>query len=172
MHPTKPNAGGAFPVTTFPNLAGGTLTVGGASDRWTLFVVYRGKHCPKCKTYLNSLETMKADWDAAGFDIIVTSADPEEKADDDVAEFGWTFPLGHSMTEDQMQAIGLYISDPLSPQENDRRFAEPGTFCISPEGIAQVVAISNAPAARPDLADLLAGMKFTIENNRPPRGMA
>jgi hypothetical protein len=32
--------------------------------------------------------------------------------------------------------------------------------------------ISNGPAARPDLEELLDGMKFNIENNRPERGTA
>jgi len=61
------------------------------------------------------MNSQKAD---AGFDVIAVSADSREKAQVDVAEFGWTFP-----------------------------------------------------AARPDLAELLDGMIFTIDNDRPARGM-
>lgn len=164
-------AGSAFPEVSFPKVGGGALSVGGASDRWTLFIVYRGKHCPKCKTYLGKLEAMKADWEAAGFDIVVTSADPESKAVADRDEFGWSFDLGHSLSEDQMRELCLYISDPLSPSETEYRFPEPGLFVIRPDGTSQIIAISNGPAARPDLAELLPGMVFTIENDRPARGM-
>ncbi|MEO0999507.1 MAG: redoxin domain-containing protein [Pseudomonadota bacterium] len=165
-------AGAPMPVLSFPLLGGGTAAIGGERARWTLLIVYRGRHCPKCKTYLGKLERLAADWDAAGFDILTVSGDPEEKAAADVAEFGWTFPVAHSMSEEQMRALGLYVSDPLSEAETDRRFPEPGLFCIRPDGRAQVIAISNAPGARPDLGDLLAGMVYTLETGRPPRGTA
>lgn len=172
MTSSKPAAGGALPSLSFPKVGGGTLSVGGARERWTLFIVYRGKHCGRCKKYLGILEGMKSDWENAGFDIVTVSADPEEKAQADIAEFGWSFDVGYGLTEEQMKDLGLYISDPLSPSETDRRFAEPGVFCVRPDGTNQIVAISNGPAARPDLAELLDGMIFTIENDRPARGMA
>ncbi len=171
MTPTKPDAGGLLPELTFPKLGGGVLSVGGARDRHTLFVVYRGKHCGRCKRYLNGLEGMLPAWEEAGFDIVVVSADPEEKAQADVAEFGWSFDIGYDMREEQMLALGVYISDPLSPEETDRRFAEPAVFCVRPDGVIQVVCLSNGPAARPDLAELLDGMIFNIAHNRPARGM-
>ncbi len=172
MASSKPIAGGAIPELTFPKVGGGSLSVGGQRDAWTLFVVYRGKHCGRCKKYLGILENMKGEWEAAGFDIVVVSADTEEKAKADIAEFGWTFDVGYGLTEAQMSELGLYISDPLSPSETDRRFAEPGLFCVRPEGTNQIVAISNGPAARPELAELLDGMIFNIKNERPARGTA
>jgi peroxiredoxin len=167
---SKPNAGGALPEMTFAKLGGGSLSVGGPRDRYTLFVVYRGKHCGRCKRYLASLDAMLADWDAAGFDVTVVSADPEVKAQRDVDEFGWSFDLGYGLSEAQMEALGVYISDPLSPDETDRRFSEPAVFCVRPDGVIQIVCLSNGPAARPDLAELLDGMKFNIANDRPARG--
>ena len=59
----------------------------------------------------------------------------------------------------------------LTPDETDRRFAEPGVFCIRPDSTVQIAAISNGPSARPDLEELLDGMKFTIEHDKPARGM-
>ena len=165
-------AGSAVPTMTFQTVDGGSVTVGGAKDRWTLFVVYRGKHCGRCKPYLTKLEGMKADWEAAGFDIVAVSADPLEKAQADVEEYGWTFPVGYDLTEDQMRSLGLYISAPLTPGETDRNFAEPGHYCIRPDGTALLIAVSNGPSARPDLDQLLDGMIFTIKNDRPPRGTA
>lgn len=171
MTTQKPLAGKALPEMSFSKLGGGTLNVGGADEKWTLFIVYRGKHCGRCKKYFNILEGMKNAWEEAGFNIVTVSADPEEKAQSDVNEFGWTFDIGYDLTEEQMRALDLYISDPLTPDETDRRFAEPGIFCIRPDGTIQIAAISNGPAARPDLAELLDGMIFTIENDKPARGM-
>ncbi len=169
---TKLPAGAAFPTFEVPKFGGGSVKVGGESDRWTLLIVYRGKHCGRCKNYLNKLEKTYGDWEKAGFDVACISADPIEKVSDDIEKFGWTFDIGYDLQEPEMRAMGLYVSDPLSTQETDRRFAEPGIFCLRPDGTAQIVAISNGPAARPDLDELLDGMIFTIENDRPVRGDA
>lgn len=172
MPTPKPISGSSLERMSFPMLGGGNLTVGGERENWTLLVVYRGKHCPRCKKYLNILDSMRDQWHEAGFDIAVVSADPLEKAQADKEEFGWKFDLGYDLTEKQMEAIGLYVTDPLSPSETDRRFAEPGTFVIRPDGSLLLIAISNGPSARPELAELLDGMIFTKDNDRPPRGTA
>jgi hypothetical protein len=74
------------------------------------------------------------------------------------------------LTEDQMGLLGLYVTDPLTPTETDRRFAEPGTFVIRPDGSILLISISNGPSARPELGELLDGMIFTKTKDRPPRG--
>lgn len=170
MPTPKPIAGEHLDLMSFPKLGGGEITVGGARENWTLLVVYRGKHCPRCKKYLTILNGMRDQWTAAGFDIAVVSADTQAKAQADLDEFGWSFNLGFGLTEDQMAALGLYVTEPLSATETDRRFAEPGTFVIRPDGSLLLIAISNGPSARPDLGELLDGMIFTKDNNRPPRG--
>jgi peroxiredoxin len=170
MPTPKPIAASILNPMPFPKLGGGMLTVGGAKENWTLLVVYRGKHCPRCKKYLNILNNMRDQWEEAGFDIAVVSADPKEKAQADQDEFGWGFDLAYGLREDQMAALGLYVTEPLSPTETDRRFAEPGTYVIRPDGSLVLIAISNGPSARPELAELLDGMIFTKEKSRPPRG--
>ena len=165
-------AGQTIPALIFDTVGGPPAILEGGKGRWTLLVIYRGKHCGRCKPYLNKLEGMKAAWEEAGFDILVVSADTREKAQADVAEHGWTFPVGYGLSEGQMRALGLYVSEPLSESETDRTFAEPGVFCLRPDGTALLIAVSNGPSARPDLDQLLDGMIFTIENDRPPRGTA
>ena len=171
MKSAKPDVGKPVPEMTFAKVGGGNVTVGGLRDRWSLLVVYRGKHCPRCKKYLNKFNAMLAEWDAI-MDVVVVSADSEDKANADVAEFGWSFDLGYGLTEAQMHALGLYVSDPLSEAETTTRFAEPGTFAIRPNGELMLVDISNGPAARPDLEELLDGMQFDIINDWPVRGTA
>lgn len=136
-----------------------------------MLFVYRGRHCPRCKRFLNKLNDALAAW-TAEMDVVVVSADTEDKARADQAEFGWDFELGYGLSEPQMRALGLYVSDPLSEAETDTRFAEPGAYGIQPDGTLMLVDISNGPAARPDLEELLDGMKFNIANNRPVRGTA
>ena len=166
---TKLAAGAPFPPITMPRLGGGEIAPA-AMEGWRLFVVYRGKHCPLCKPYLGTLDQLLEEFEAAGVAVLAASADPEEKAAADHAEFGWRFPLCFGLTIAQMQDLGLYISHPRSPQETDRPFAEPGLFLINPAGQVQLIDISNAPFARPDLAGIARGAKRIQEMNYPIRG--
>ena len=168
----KPSAAQPLPEFTVATPDGGSLHLGGASDEkgWQLLVVYRGKHCGRCKPYLNQVESMLERWKAAGFEVVAISADTAEKAQADIAEYGWSFPVGCALDEATMHKLGLYVSDPLTPDETDRRFSEPAVFVLRPDGTVQIAAISNGPSARPDLEALLDGMIFTIDNNKPARG--
>ncbi|MEO9825590.1 MAG: redoxin domain-containing protein [Paracoccaceae bacterium] len=171
MSTAKPRVGEAVEVTSFPALSGGSVSIGDTKERWTMLFVYRGKHCPRCKKFLNKLNAALADW-TAEMDVVVVSSDTHEKAQADMDEFGWDFDLCYGLTEDQMRALGLYVSSPLSEAETTTNFAEPGAFAIRPNGTLMLVDISNGPAARPDLEELLDGMKFNIANDRPVRGTA
>ncbi len=163
--------GAAFPVTAVPRLGGGEITLGRpATGDWQLIVVYRGLHCPLCKKYLPTLEAAAPELAAIGIEAVAVSGDPEAKAAAMVAETGLTLPMGHGLTIPQMTALGLFISDPRSAQETDRPFPEPGVFVVNDAGALQIVDISNAPFARPDLAKLTAGLKFVRENAYPIRG--
>ena len=167
----KPRVGAPVAEMRWPLVGGTEKTFGGQSDGWSILFVYRGKHCPRCKRFLNKLQAVHNDWTAL-MDVTVVSADTAEKAAADKAEFGWEFDLCHGLTEPQMRALGLYVSDPLSEAETEARFAEPGAFALKPDGTLMLVDISNGPAARPDLEELLDGMRFNIENDRPVRGTA
>ena len=162
-------AGAAFPAIVVPRLGGGEIAPA-AGAGWRLLVVYRGRHCPLCKIYLNTLDSLLDDFRATGVEVMAVSTDPEAKAAADVAEFGWRFPLGHDLSMAQMRALGLYVSAPRSPEETDRPFAEPGLFLINPAGTIQVLDISNAPFARPDLAAILRGTKLIQARGFPAHG--
>lgn len=169
-HP-KPRVAAPIGALSFTNLQGETISIGDPKDRWTMLFVYRGRHCPRCKRFLNKLNAVLPAW-TSKIDVVVVSADSLEKARADKEEFGWDFELCHGLTEPQMRSLGLYVSDPLSDAETTTRFAEPGAFGIKPDGTLMLVDISNGPAARPDLEELLDGMIFNIDNDRPVRGTA
>ncbi len=167
----KPRVNEAVGDVRFSRAGGGEIEIGQSKERWTMLFVYRGRHCPRCKRFLNKLNAALSNWTDV-MDVAVVSSDTEDKAVADQQEFGWTFDLGFGMTEAQMRSLGLYVSEPLSEAETTGVFAEPGAFGIRPDGSLMLVDISNGPAARPDLEELLDGMKFNIENNRPTRGTA
>ncbi|MEP7056596.1 MAG: peroxiredoxin-like family protein [Caldimonas sp.] len=166
----KPAPGAELPALTWPSVGGGRYELAPTGGGWRLLVVYRGKHCPLCKKYLATLNQMLDQFEASGIKVAVVSADPRDKAESEAAEENWRFPVAYDMSVPQMRDLGLYISEPRSAQETDRPFAEPALFVINPEGKLQVVDVSNAPFARPDLASLLAGLKFVQEKNYPIRG--
>ncbi|PIW29230.1 MAG: thioredoxin peroxidase [Rhodobacterales bacterium CG15_BIG_FIL_POST_REV_8_21_14_020_59_13] len=168
----KLKSGDRLPDITVPQLGGGKVRLGvPVDDRdWQMVVVYRGAHCPICKTYLGALESLVPEFTKAGVGILAVSSDPEDRARSFTGEIGVSFPVGYDMTVDQMQALGLYVSEPRSEKETDRPFAEPGVFVINADGLLQVVDISNAPFARPDLASFAKGLKFIRDNDYPIRG--
>ncbi len=162
-------AGAPMPEFTLPRAGGGEVSIGGGG-RWQMVVVYRGRHCPLCKKYFARLEELRDDYAEAGVEIVAVSCDPAEKAEADVEEFGWGFPVGYDLSLERARSLGLYISEPRSAQETDRPFAEPGVFVVNPEGRIHIVDVSNAPFSRPDLANLLGGIRFIQANDYPIRG--
>ena len=170
--PAKLKAGGAMPQMKLAKVGGGTAEIGGKRDKWQLVVVYRGLHCPICKRYLTTLNSLAEGFHGINTEVIAVSADPKEKAETEKKELDLGIEVAYDLSQDQMRALGLYISNPRSPQETDRPFAEPGVFIVNPEGQAQIIDVSNAPFARPDLNGLLNGLKFVQEKGYGARGTA
>jgi peroxiredoxin len=167
-------AGTEFPTISVWQLGGGELELGkpqGNCD-WQLVVVYRGKHCPICSNYLKQLQPLVDGFREIGVDVVVVSGDPEEKASAHMAELGVDLTVGYGLRIEQMRELGLYISHPRSPEETDRPFPEPGVFVVNADGRLQIVDISNAPFARPQLESLLGGLQWIRDpdNNYPIRG--
>jgi peroxiredoxin len=169
MAAEKLQAGSDMPKINVPKVDGGELRLG-AGQGWQMLVVYRGKHCPICRTYLKTLDGLVDEFKGIGTEVVAVSADPKDKAETQVREEGWRFAVGYDLSQAQMRALGLYVSQPRSPQETDRPFAEPGLFVVNPQGKAHIIDISNAPFARPDLNGVLKGLKFIQEKQYPIRG--
>ena len=169
---TSLTAGQTFPDISVKTLGGDSVTLGAPQDGhdWKLVVVYRGLHCPICKKYVSQLDGIVEKFNDIGVDVVAVSADPEEKAKAFVEETGVTLPVGYGLSLSEMEQLGTYISDPRSPQETDRPFAEPAHFVINGSGKVQILDVSNAPFARPDLDMLLSGVKFVREKDYPVRG--
>ncbi|UTF61716.1 peroxiredoxin family protein [Gilvimarinus sp. DA14] len=174
MYTDKLQAGSIFPNIK-ATLSGGevvNLSEPEHGREWKMVVVYRGKHCPICTKYLNSLEQYVEDLQELGVDLIAVSADSEQQLKAHKEELNVSFPLAYGLTQEQMLQLGLYISTPRNAQETDHNFAEPALFVINGDGKIQIVEITNAPFSRPDLDILLSGLRFIRdpENNYPIRG--
>jgi peroxiredoxin len=117
---TAPRPGSPLPRLRLAVLDGSSHDPGEKTGQWQMLVIYRGRHCPRCKSYLSKLDGMREAFAERGVHIVIASADPIEKAQADVAEFGWKLPCAYGLSEVDMQALGLYISDPSSPQETAR----------------------------------------------------
>jgi len=102
-------SGERLPKVTVARL-GGDLRLGKPLEDqdWQMVVVYRGKHCPICKTYLAELERTAPEFAKAGVGVIAVSSDPEDRARAFANEIGVTFSFGYGLTVDQMRTLGLY----------------------------------------------------------------
>lgn len=166
---TKIAAGADLPEMTLPTAGGGEVKLGGARERWQAVFVYRGLHCPICKTYLGKLEQKLGELAELGADVVAVSGDPKEKAEAFAEEVGLSMPVGYDLSVEQMRRLGLYISAPRNETETDRPFPEPALFVTTPEGKVQIVEIANAPFVRPDLDLVVRGLSKAKEGY-PIRG--
>lgn len=171
MDARKMAAGEKFPPFAWKSVSGQPVCPAG-DEGWWVLIVYRGKHCPLCKAYLNTLNEMLDEFHSLKIAVATVSADSKDKAVVEVEECGWKFPVAYDLAVSEMRQLGLYVSDPRSPQETDRPFAEPALFVINPEGKTQIIDISNAPFSRPDLKSLLKGIQFVMSKDYPIRGTA
>jgi peroxiredoxin len=172
MTTTKLSSGSRLPAITLPLVAGGKVTLGQPQKKgnWQVVFVYRGLHCPVCKTSLTKLETLKDKFPATGAEMVAVSGDPESKAKAMVEAAGVTFPVGYGLSIEHMKDLGLYISHPRSREETDKPFPEPGMFAVNPDGKVQLIDISNTPFNRSDPVELLETLKWIQENDYPIRG--
>ena len=161
--------GQPFPKTTIAKLGGGDVTLGGAG-RAQLIIVYRGQHCPICKTYLGKLEALLPRFAEQDIAVVVASADSEDQAQGFIAAAGFTGEVGYGMTIAQMQSLGLHLSAPRPDPETDHVFPEPGLFYVDADGVLSLSDVGSAPFLRPDLEGVLNGIIFTREKGFPIRG--
>ncbi|MEH6735269.1 MULTISPECIES: peroxiredoxin-like family protein [unclassified Shewanella] len=175
MNSSKLVAGQTFPDITLALLGGGEINLTAVPAEgcdWRMVVVYRGKHCPICTQYLSTLNELLPEFKKLGVDVVAVSADPIEKAMAQMELVKPLFDVAYGLSIEQMQKIGVYISNPRSPEETDRPFAEPGLFIINDKKQAQIIDISNVPFSRPELKSMIMGLGFirNPQNNYPIRG--
>ncbi|MBT0585407.1 redoxin domain-containing protein [Alteromonas oceanisediminis] len=153
------------------------VTAGLSSEEqpsWFLIVVYRGQHCPICAKYLNQLQSREQDFAALNVQLVAVSADSVEQLNDFYADkiADVAFSVYAGLSKDEMQNLGLFLSEPMSASETDHVFAEPAMFLVNAERKIQIAEIASAPFVRPNLDQLIGGIKYVRENDYPIRGTA
>ena len=167
-----------LPGTPAPNLEFDVL--GADEQRWalerakpenfSLLVFYRGKHCPVCKSYLQTFEGMFDAIEKRGVEIVALSMDTKSTAEATREEWGIkSIPMGYGLDEETARAWGLYISDSIKDAE-PKRFSEPGLFLVQPDRTLHYVAINSMPFGRPEPKAILDAIGFILDEKYPPRG--
>ena len=94
----KPNPDKPMHQMTLPTIDGKGLVVSGSNNRWQMMVVYRGLHCPICKTYTAKIEALKDKFDELETDIVFVSGDTAEKAKNFASEVGLELPVAYDLS--------------------------------------------------------------------------
>lgn len=139
---------------------------------FTMLVVYRGLHCPICKSYLKDLSDNLPKFSAAGCDAIALTSDPENRASQ--AHKDWelvSLPLAYDMPIEAGRQWGLAVSKSMREAEPDL-FLEPGVFLVKPDATLFAAWTQTVPFARPAIDALLRGVQFVQKNSYPARGTA
>jgi peroxiredoxin len=138
---------------------------------FTMIIVYRGKHCPVCKKYLEELQAKIDKFTDLGVNVITISSDTEEKAKKTYDDWDITdIPVGFEFSIEAARKWGLFISKGI--KEEPEHFIEPGLFLIKPDGVLYAASIQTMPFARPSFDDLLNAIKFITVKEYPARGEA
>ncbi|WP_299780896.1 redoxin domain-containing protein [uncultured Formosa sp.] len=140
-------------------------------ENFTLMVVYRGKHCPVCKTYLETIQKHIQDFTDKGVNVVAISADTEAIAkatynDWDIADV----PLGYNLPIEEARTWGLYISKGI--KDEPETFVEPAIFLIRPDRTLYASSVQTMPFARPEIIAILKSIDFVINKDYPARGEA
>lgn len=174
MNSVKLHPGDAFPAIELTDASGAFRDLSKPAEGldWILIVIYRGRHCPLCTRYLNALEAFRGELAEMGVDLVAASGDSTEQLALHRKQLDVNFPLYPGLRLEQMQQLGVYVSDPRSPQETDHPFSEPALFVVNEHGRLYVVDVSNNPFVRPDIPTLVKGLRWIRdpENNYPIRG--
>lgn len=140
-------------------------------ENFSMIIFYRGKHCPICKDYLETLQGKLEDFTNRGINVIAISADSEELAKATYDEWSIAdIPIGFEFSIDHAREWGLFISKGIK-NEPDLYF-EPGLFLIKPDGKLYCSSIQTMPFARPDFDDVLEAIDTILDKNYPARGEA
>jgi hypothetical protein len=70
-----------------------------------------------------------------------------------------------------MRAWGLFVSKGIKAGEPNC-FGEPGLFLIRPDGNLYAAVLNTMPFGRPRLDDVVAAVRWVVENDYPARGEA
>lgn len=159
------------PALDLPLVGGGIYSLATEKPQaFNMVVVYRGLHCPICKSYLRDLDANLSGFTDAGVAAIAVSSDVKERAERAKTEWGIAnLRMAYDMPIDLGRKWGLYVSRGISDAE-PMEFLEPGLFLVRPDSTLYAASIQTMPFARPIFSDVLGAVQFVTKKNYPARG--
>jgi peroxiredoxin len=137
-----------------------------------MIVVYRGLHCPICKSYLGELEAKLPEFAKRDVEVIAISTDNQDRANRAKTEWGLNnLQVGYDLSIANAREWNLFISTAIRDGEPPE-FSEPGLFLIKSDGSLFYAARTSAPWGRPSLDQMLRGIDVAMERKMPARGEA
>lgn len=139
-------------------------------ENFTLLIAYRGYHCPLCKKQLEAFAGQLGKFEKLGVSVVAMSCDDRRKAGQSAAEWSLgDLPLAYGLKLEEARELGLYLSGRIKEAEPGY-FSEPGLFLVTADGVLHSAWVQTVPFARPSVEQVLDAVKFTLENDYPPRG--
>lgn len=166
----------AVPVLAVDTVAHGRFELATATPaHFTMIVFYRGLHCPICAKYLMELERLVPEFEKRGVEVVAISSDDAARGAAMAEKIkAGGLRIGHGLSLGSARAWGLYISESRGATsigiEEPAHFSEPGLFLVRADGTLYYGSTQTMPFARPNFADLLGALDFTIPINYPARG--
>jgi len=162
-----------MPGLELPLAGGGRFALSAEQPRaFTMIVVYRGLHCPICKTYLRELNDKLPEFEALGVGVVAVTSDPADRAEKAKVEWGLDqLRVAYGLPIEMGRKLGLFVSRGISEKE-PAEFVEPGLFLVRPDRTLYAASIQTMPFARPHFAEVLGAIQFVTKNSYPARGEA
>ncbi len=160
-----------LPEIDVPLVGGGRWTLSRNAPGFMLMIdVYRGLHCPRCRTHLEALNAARDKFAALGVDLLAVSTDPADRAEQARAEWDMDgVPLAYDLPLETARRLGCYVSQSIRDTETEM-FAEPGVFFVRADLTLYGAVLNTFPFARPGIDDLYEVFSVVKERDYPPRG--
>jgi peroxiredoxin len=173
---TRPAGSGLAPGDVAPdasmtNISGETVTLSSLYAKGTTLVVfYRGGWCPFCNLQLHELAKRNADFQARGVSLVAISVELPSEESKTQAQHGITFPMlsdpkleAHSLfnvvhrpDRKEISALkGFGVDLVARSGQKHQRFAVPGVFLVSKQGVVLWSHVDEDYTTRPSADQLL-----------------
>ena len=149
------SAGNPFPNFALPNQDGKMTKLGDFAGQWLVVYFYPKDDTPGCTLQGKSFTASKADFDAAGINVVGVSADDVASHKNFCNKFAFNIDLLADTDSQLMKTLGLGQSE-----WKGMKFWERTSFVIDPNGIIRkVYAKVNADGHEKVLLDDIKSMK-------------
>ena len=127
-------AGNAFPDFSLPNQDGKTTRLSDLAGTWAIVYFYPKDDTPGCTIQGKSFTASKADFDAAGIQIVGVSADDAASHKNFCNKFSFNIDLLADTNSGLMKSLGIGQAE-----WKGLKFWERTTFVIDPKGVIRKV---------------------------------